>query len=47
MEFFFDVFNVYLTSRRWFMLCLVYTSCIMLVLVSGDRDWLCRLDPTE
>jgi hypothetical protein len=45
---FFSVFNVCLNSRRWFMLCVVYRSYLVLVLVSGDRtssvDWaqLCR-----
>jgi hypothetical protein len=35
---FFYVFNVCLNSRRWFMLCLVCTSYLVLVQVSGDRD---------
>jgi hypothetical protein len=30
-----DIFNVCLKSRRWFMLCLVYISCLVLVLVFG------------
>jgi hypothetical protein len=36
-------FNVYLNSRRWSVLCLVYIPYLVLVLVSGDRgsyvDW--------
>jgi hypothetical protein len=34
-------------EHLWFMLCLVYIPCLMLTLVSRDRDWLCRLGPTE
>jgi hypothetical protein len=40
-------FNVCLNSSWWFMLCLVYISCLVLVLVSKDRDWLCQLGPSE
>jgi hypothetical protein len=29
------------------MVCLVYISCLALVLLPGDRDWLYRLGPTE
>jgi hypothetical protein len=36
-----------LDSRRWFMLCLVYVTYPVLVLGSGDRDWLYRLDTAE
>jgi hypothetical protein len=34
----FNVFDVYLNSRRWFVLCLVSISYLVLVLVSRDRD---------
>jgi hypothetical protein len=43
----FLMFFVCLNSRRWFMLCLVYISYLMSVLVSGDRDYLYRLGPTK
>jgi hypothetical protein len=34
----FNDFNVCLNSGRWFILCLVYISYLLLVLVPGDRD---------
>jgi hypothetical protein len=34
---FFNDFKVCFNFRRWFMLCLVYISHIVLVLMSGDR----------
>jgi hypothetical protein len=33
----FNVCNVFLNSRRWFVLCMIYISYLVLVLVSGDR----------
>jgi hypothetical protein len=33
----FIVSNVCLSSRRWFMLFLVYESCLVLVLVPGEE----------
>jgi hypothetical protein len=46
---FFNVLMFRLNSCRWFVLCLACT-CIpyqVLVHVSRDREYLCRLDPTE
>jgi hypothetical protein len=43
----FYIFNVCLNSHRWFMLCLVYVTYLVLVLVSGDRDKFYWLSPTK
>jgi hypothetical protein len=32
-------FNIYLNSRRWYVLCLVFIPYLVLVQVSGDIDW--------
>jgi hypothetical protein len=42
-----DFCNVCLNSYWWFMLCLLYISSPVLVLVYRDKDWLCWLGPTE
>jgi hypothetical protein len=36
-----------LSSRRWFVLCLACVSYLLLIQVSGDREQLHRLGPTE
>jgi hypothetical protein len=38
--------NFYLNSRRWFLLYFVYISYLVLLLVSGDRDWIYQLGPS-
>jgi hypothetical protein len=38
---------LFLRSRRWFVLCLASITYPVLVLVSGDRDWLYRFGPPE
>jgi hypothetical protein len=42
-----NVFSIYLHSGRCFMWCLVYMSYTVLVLLSGNKDYLCRLGSTE
>jgi hypothetical protein len=44
---FFNAFNICLNSHRWFLLCLLYISSLVLVLVLAGRDYLYQLGPTE
>jgi hypothetical protein len=43
----FNVLIYCLDSRKWFVLCLACISCCVLVEMSGDRNWLYRMGPTE